>query len=340
MKYKAAVIHKEGKIEDNPLKIEELETKEPAENEVLIKVKVCGICRTDLHVVEGDLGEINNDLTPGHEVVGIIEKLGKNVKNFEAGERVGLAWLYSSCGSCEYCISGRENLCQNKQFTGFSKNGGYSEYTLADSRFIFKLPKELKDEEVAPLLCSGAIGYRSFKLADATPGSTIALFGFGGSAHLTLQLAKKLGHKVIVITRNPDHIELARQLGADLTFSPKDQETYENIKEEGIESAIVFAPASASIEDALKIIKPGGKVIVSGIHIDGEIKLDYDSQLFHEKVLMSVESYTREDMVEYLNLASNLKIKPVYETIKLEEINSALTELKNSRINGVKEIKF
>lgn len=339
MKTKVAFLEKPGKIEENPLKIKELELPELKENEVLIKVNACGVCRTDLHVVEGELGEVNN-VVPGHEVVGTIEKIGENVKNQKIGNKVGVAWLYSSCGSCEYCLSGRENLCQNKQFTGFSKNGGYSEYIIANSRFIFNLPFGLKDEEIAPLLCSGAIGYRSFKLTQASPGSTIAMFGFGGSAHLTLQLAKKLGHRVVIVSRNENHLKLASELGADFTFSPKNGNLYENLKDKEIEAAIIFAPSAIPIMNALKVIKPGGKVVVAGIHIDGEIKIDYDLQLFHEKMLLSVESYTRQDMVEYLRLATNLGIKPVYSDIKLEDINSALTELKNSELMGVKVIKF
>lgn len=339
MKTKAAFLEKPGRIEESPLKIKELELPELKENEVLIKVSACGVCRTDLHVVEGELGEVK-DIVPGHEVVGTIEKTGSEVKNQKIGNKVGVAWLYSSCGSCEYCLSGRENLCQSKQFTGFSKNGGYSEYVIADNRFIFNLSVELKDEEIAPLLCSGAIGYRSFKLANASPGSTIAMFGFGGSAHLTLQLAKKLGHKVIIVSRNENHLKLASELGADFTFSPKNGGIYENLKDRDIEAAIIFAPSAVPIMNALKIIKPGGRVVVAGIHVDGEIKIDYNSQLFHEKALLSVESYTREDMLEYLRLATNLGIKPVYTDIKLEEINSALADLKNSEIIGVKVIKF
>ena len=339
MKTKAAFIEKPEKIEENPLKIKEFELPELRENEVLIKVNACGVCRTDLHVVEGELGEIKN-IVPGHEVVGTIEKVDKEVSAQKIGKKVGVAWLYSSCVSCEYCLSGRENLCQNKQFTGFSRNGGYSEYIIADNRFIFDLPKGLKDEEIAPLLCSGAIGYRSFKLTNSSPGSTIAMFGFGGSAHLTLQLAKKLGHKVIIISRNENHLKLASELGADFTFSPKNGDVYENLKDKDIEDAIIFAPSATPIMNALKVIKPGGRVVVAGIHIDGEIKIDYDSQLFHEKTLLSVESYTREDMLEYLKLATNLGIKPVYADIKLEDVNSALTELKNSEVMGVKVIKF
>jgi propanol-preferring alcohol dehydrogenase len=339
MKTKAAFLKKPGKIEEKPLKIKKLELPELKENEVLIKVNACGVCRTDLHVVEGELGEVK-DIIPGHEVVGTIEKIGSEVKAQKIGNKVGVAWLYSSCGSCEYCLSGRENLCQNKQFTGFSKNGGYAEYIIADNRFIFNLPSGLNDEEIAPLLCSGAIGYRSFKLMQASPGSTVAMFGFGGSAHLTLQLAKKLGHKVIIISRNEEHLKLANELGADFSFSPKRGDLYENLKDKDIENAIIFAPAAIPIMDALKIIKPGGRVVVAGIHIDGEIKIDYYSQLFHEKTLLSVESYTREDMLEYLRLATNLGIKPVYTTIKLEDVNSALAELKNSEVIGVKVIKF
>ncbi|MEM0143458.1 MAG: alcohol dehydrogenase catalytic domain-containing protein [Candidatus Parvarchaeum sp.] len=171
MKTKAAFLEKPEKIENEPLRIKELELPGLKENEVLVRVNACGVCRTDLHIIEGNLGEVKN-IVPGHEVVGTIEEIGSEVKNQKIGDKIGIAWLYSSCGSCEYCLNGRENLCQNKQFTGFSKNGGYSQYMIADSRYVFNLPTGLKDEEIAPLLCSGAIGYRSFKLAKASPGRT------------------------------------------------------------------------------------------------------------------------------------------------------------------------
>ncbi len=340
MKALSAIIKKTGKIEENPLEIEEKDIPEINNDELLIKVNTCGVCRTDLHIVEGDLSSDVKDITPGHEIVGIVEKTGEKVKNIKKGDRVGIAWLYSSCGNCEYCISGRENLCQNKEFTGFSKNGGYSEYMIAKSNFVFKLPEKLKDEEIAPLLCAGAIGYRSFKLANPSPGSTIAMFGFGGSAHLTLQLAKKLGHNVVVVSRNENHLKLAKDLGADFTFSPKYGEVYSNLINKNIENAIVFAPSAIPIMNALKVIKPGGRVVVSGIHVEGKIDIDYDSQLFHEKMLLSVESYTRQDMLEYLKLAENLDIKSVYNLINLKDINSSLIRLKNSEINGVDVIKF
>ncbi len=340
MKVKAAILEKTGKIGENPLKIKEIDLPELRDNELLIKVDVCGVCRTDLHVIEGELDNNLKNVIPGHEIVGIISGKGREVKNLNIGERVGVAWLYNSCGNCEYCLSGRENLCENKQFTGFSRNGGYSQYMIADSRFVFQLPVQLKNEEIAPLLCSGAIGYRSFKLANASPGSTLAMFGFGGSAHLTLQLAKRLGYKVVIVSRNEEHLKLAGDLGADFTLSPKEGDIYQGLKDKDIENAIVFAPSAVPVMNALKIIKPGGRVVVSGIHIDGEIKIDYDSQLFHEKTLLSVELYTREDMREYLRLAANLGIKPVYDLIKLEDINSALNDLKKSRVNGVKIIKF
>ncbi len=338
MKTKSAVIVSEnGK---NRLEIKEVDIPELEDGEILLKVSVCGVCRTDLHILEGDLKKDVNGIVPGHEIVGVVEKAGNSVENLKVGTRVGLGWLYRSCGNCEYCISGRENLCKNKEFTGFSKRGGYSEYVVADSRFVFQLPNGLKDEEIAPLLCSGVIGYRAFKLSNSSAGSTIAMFGFGGSAHLTLQLAKKLGHKVIIVSRNENHLKLAKELGADFTFSPKNGNVFENLKDKDIENAIIFAPSSVPVMNALNIIKPGGRVVVAGIHIDGEIKIDYDSQLFHEKMLLSVEAYTRQDMLEYLKLANNLNIKPQYSTIKLDEINSTLEEMKNSEINGVKMIKF
>ncbi|MCW1293320.1 MAG: alcohol dehydrogenase catalytic domain-containing protein [Candidatus Parvarchaeota archaeon] len=282
MKARALVLESPTKIEENPLKMKEIEISEPKDYEVLLKVSSCAVTRADLQIIEGELGTVNN-IIPGHGIVGTVEKVGERVKGIKIGERVGARWLYNSCGNYEYCLSGKENLCKNKNLTGFTKNGGYSEYMIADSRYVFELPFDLKDQELSAFLSVGIIGYHAFKLANVSNAGTLALFGFGGSAQLTLQLAKKLGHKVIAISRNENHLNLARELGADFTFSPKYGDVYSNLVDKNIDSAIVFAPSSAPIMNALKVIKAGGRVVIVSLHIEGEIKLDYNLQLSNEK---------------------------------------------------------
>ena len=308
------------------------------DNELLVKVEVCGVCRTDLHIVEGDLPMIKEDLIPGHEVVGRVVGLGKNVSLFKVGDRVGIPWLRWTCGKCEFCLSGRENLCREKRFTGYSDDGGYSEFVSANADYVFSLPESISPEIAAPYLCSGIIGYRAFKLASSErrEGTRMGIFGFGGSAHLVVQLAAKLGVNAIVVSRGREHLELARELGAQEAYAPGEYLPNE-LK---LDSAIVFAPSGRTVLQALEAIKPGGSVAVPAIHMDAIPEMDYTRHLFGEKRLFSVEANTRQDAKEFLAYAERFNLKSIVETFPLEGANAALSSLKEGKIRGAVIIKL
>jgi propanol-preferring alcohol dehydrogenase len=335
---KAMVLHGPARIESKPLKQEDIEIPKPKKNQILVKVRACGICRTDLHVAEGELKPLRDKIIPGHEVVGEVKQLGEDANRFSVGDIVGVPWLYSTCGKCEYCLSGRENLCPNKKFTGYSENGGYAEYIVADQDFCFKLPKNADAESTAPLLCSGIIGYHALKAAVAKGEKQIGMFGFGSSAHITLELAVKMGYTVSVASREKGHLDMATELGAKYTYK-SDSDDMEKLKG-ALDSAVVFAPVGSVVLQALESVKPGGTVVVADIYTTPIGPLDYEKHLFHEKILTSVEANTRKDAEEYLALAFKFGIKPVYTTRKLEEANDALLDLKKDRIKGSVVLKI
>ncbi|MGC8623549.1 MAG: zinc-dependent alcohol dehydrogenase family protein [Candidatus Micrarchaeia archaeon] len=326
---KAMVLHKPDRIENKPLKLENVELRKIIDSELLVKVVACGVCRTDLHIVEGDLKPMKDKIIPGHEIVGKVVEAGKQAENFSEGDLVGIPWLHSTCGRCEYCVSGRENLCPNKTFTGYDENGGYAEYAIGNAAYTFKLGNGINPFETAPLLCAGIIGYRAFKIAKPSPGGTIAMFGFGSSAHVTMQLAKALGYKTVVVSRSEEHIELAKRLGADEAYTYKE---LPGIKT-GVDGAIVFAPSGDVIVNALAAVKKGATVAVADIYSTDIPKMNYERYIFGEKKLIAVEANTRQDAVEYLGLAERLKIKPVIETLALERANEALLKVKQG-VNG------
>lgn len=330
---KAMVLHDPSDIGDSPLKYEEVETPKPGENEVLVRVKACGVCRTDLHVVEGELPLVKKPIIPGHEIVGEITALGKGADRFSLGDVVGIPWLYKTCGKCEYCTSGKENLCPNKKFTGYTENGGYAEYVVAHQDFCFRLPKDSPPESMAPLLCSGIIGYHALKAATAGNRKRIGMFGFGSSAHITMQVAVGMGHNVVVVSRNPNHLDLARKLGAKETYLSDDEKAMAKVKGT-LDGAIVFAPVGKVSVSALEAVKPGGIVVVADIYSTPIGPLDYEKHIFHEKILTSVEANTRKDAEEFLDLVFRLGIKPTYSVRKLEDANQALLDLKKERIEG------
>lgn len=332
---KGMVLHKYAKVEDRPLKMEDLEPGDIKSDEILVKVIACGVCRTDLHIVEGQLGDASLPLVPGHEIVGRVEEIGKDVWNLSEGDLVGVPWLHSTCGKCEFCLSGRENLCHSKEFTGYTVNGGYAEYVKARSTFAFRLENGEDPYKAAPLLCAGIIGYRAFKLAAPPPGGSIGMFGFGSSAHITLQLASKLGFEAVAVSRSREHMDLAKRLGAAAAYSYDD---LENIRGK-LDSAIVFAPASRPILDALESVKSGGRVIVADIYVGNIESFSYEKYLFNERELKSVEANTREDAVEFLALSRRLKISSVVETVGLERANEALERLKKGNVNGAMVLK-
>lgn len=325
------MVHRSGK-EGSWLSQEEVAVKEPGPDEVLVKVRACGVCRTDLHIVEGDLPEVAKGVIPGHEIVGVVAKTGKSVTSVAEGQEVGMMWLHGTCGKCVYCLSGRENLCADKEFTGYSVNGGYAEYAIGREGFILPLPKGSNAERVAPFMCSGIIGYRALKMALPEPAGRLGIFGFGGSAHITVQMASKMGIDVCVVSRSIEHLNLARKLGAAETWK-SDPNTPKDIGEK-FDSAIVFAPAGDVVRLALECIRPGGRVVVPAVHLDGIPEMDYDSHLFREKHLLSVEANTRSDALDFLKAAFRYGLKSEIEIFNIGKANQALTKLKHGKING------
>ena len=332
---RAMVLRKNSNAESYPLKYEDVENPEPKENGILVQVSYCGVCRTDLHVVEGDLPPLAFPIIPGHEIVGKIVKVGRNVRTLSEGELVGIPWLHHTCGRCEYCITSRENLCDSKVFTGYTVNGGYAEYAIGEEGYVFALPEDSDPAKLAPFLCAGIIGYRALKMALPRPGGRIGFFGFGGSAHLTLQLASKLGYQTVGFSRNPSHLKLAEELGASETIltAGSDQGMLGN-KERNLDSAIVFAPAGEVVLQALRVLKKGGIVSIPAIHMSPIPQIDYDGDLFGERKLMSVESNTRSDAQEFLNLAARLKLESTITRRSLKEANKALSDLKKGDVVG------
>ena len=305
---------------------------EPGEGEVLIRIDVCGVCRTDLHIVEGNLSLAGPGLIPGHEIVGTVVKTGEHVHSLRPGDTVGVPWLHGTCGVCEFCASGRENLCRRKTFTGYTVNGGFAEYVIAREAFSIPIGRGMSPVQTAPLLCSGIIGYRAFKLARPPPGGILGIFGFGGSAHITLQIALALGYDVRVTTRNERHLELAMQLGATRAIGPHRADAA--AAKGSLDAAIVFAPSGLVVRSALESVGPGGIVAVPAIHMDAISLPDYELHLFHEKKLFSVEANTRADALEFMKLAARVGVRSVVKEFRLEDANTALSQLKAGEING------
>lgn len=315
-------------IEREPLELVELPDPEPGPGELLVRVRACAICRTDLHVVEGDLPEARLPIVPGHQVVGTVAARGPGCRRFAEGDRVGIAWLRETCGACKWCRSGRENLCPDSRYTGWHAHGGYAELAVVREDFAYAIPDAFTDEEAAPLLCAGIIGYRALRRARVPEGGRLALFGFGSSAHVVIQLARHRGHEVFVFTRGEGHRRLAGALGAAWTG-----DTYDRAPEPA-DSAIVFAPAGEVVPPALRALDRGGTVALAGIHMSPIPELDYETCLFHEKTLQSVEANTREDGRGLLEEAAEIPIRPEVTTFPLEEANESLGQLKADGIDG------
>ncbi|SRR5579875_295352 len=315
-------------IDDGPLRLVELPLPVPQGHQVRLRIAACGVCRTDLHVAEGDLAVHRPRVVPGHEIVGRVDALGPLATRFAVGDRVGAAWLASTCGTCRFCRSGRENLCLNATFTGWDHDGGYAEATLVDERFAYRLPDELSDEQAAPLLCAGIIGYRALRLSSLRPGGRLGLYGFGGSAHLTAQVAIAEGAEVFVATRSPEARRLASDLGAvwvgDAAEPPP----------EPLDAAILFAPAGDLVLPALAALDRGGVLAVAGIHLSDIPALDYARHLFEERVLRSVTANTRADGEELLRLAPRLGVRATTTPFSLRNADKALSELAHDRLVG------
>jgi len=321
------LLEKTQDIENEPLKYVEVPRPKPGSKEVLIQVQVCGVCHTDLHTVEGDLKLPKLPIIPGHQIVGIIEEKGEDVDQFNIGERVGVTWFYSSCGECEYCSHGQENLCEKAQFTGLDADGGYAEYTTIPAKYTFSLPEKFTDIQAAPLLCAGVIGYRSLRLSDIQPGDNLGLYGFGSSAHVVIQIANHWNCNTFVFTRSEEHRQHARELGA--VWTGKAQED----PPEKLDSSIIFAPAGWIVPEALRVLKKGGKIAINAIHMSPIPKIDYDL-LYYEKAIQSVSNLTYQDGKEFLKLAAEIPVKTEVETYSLSEANKVLKKVKVSDIKG------
>lgn len=313
--------------EESPLRLVDIPEPIPGPGQVQVRVSVCGVCHTDLHIVEGDINPPRLPIIPGHQVVGLIDAIGEGVKHLDLGIRVGIPWFQSACGTCKYCQSGMENLCPEAQYTGFHVNGGFAEYILADARFVLLIPDKISDRQAAPLMCAGIIGYRSLIRADLIPCERLGLFGFGASAHLAIQVAKYWDCEVYVFTRSQNHREHARQLGAVWVGG------VEESPPENLDRAIIFAPAGEIVPKALQKLRPGGTVAINAIHMSPIPEMPYEL-IYGERTLRSIANATYTDGVEFLKLAAEIPIYSTVQTYNLEQANQALLDVKYSKLNG------
>jgi propanol-preferring alcohol dehydrogenase len=335
---KAMLLRRIAPVDTSPLEWTDVPTPEPGPGEVRIRVRCCAVCRTDLHVVEGDLPQEKMPVIPGHQIVGIVDKFGPPLavshnqkeerSRLQLGQRVGVAWLRHTCGQCGYCMNGQENLCESARFTGYHADGGYAEYAVAPEAFVYELPDTFGDVEAAPLLCSGIIGYRALRRCNLRPGGTIALYGFGSSAHVVIQIAQHRGCKTYVVTRGENHRELARQMGADWVGEDASQMPVK------VDSAIMFAPAGELVLPALENLNKGGTLSLAGIYMTPIPPMDYTRYLFYERDLHSVTCNTREDGRDLLAEAAAIPIRPHTTVYPLVDANRALQDLNNDRISG------
>jgi propanol-preferring alcohol dehydrogenase len=327
---KACILNKPAPVETRPLALTEIPKPTPSSDEVVIKISACGICRTDLHVVEGELAVKKSPVIPGHQIVGTIDEIGAGASEFKIGDRVGVAWLNRTDGVCRFCTSGRENLCEFAEFTGWTCDGGYAEYVAAPARFVYHLPENFPNLHAAPLLCAGIIGYRALKLTNLIkwPGARLGIYGFGAAGHICIQIARSRGADVYVATRDRKrHQKLAEELGAVWVGDTFDAPPIP------LDAAIIFAPAGEIVPAALKSIDRGGTLVLGGIHMSPIPQFDY-SLIYGERVVRSVMNNTREDGREFLVEAAAIPITTSVETFPLDDANDALIALKNDAIRG------
>jgi propanol-preferring alcohol dehydrogenase len=310
-----------------PLERRALDVREPGPGEVLLRVRACGVCRTDLHVVAGELPFPKLPLVPGHEVIGIVAARGRDVDRFAVGDRVGVPWLGGTCGACDFCRSGRENLCADARFTGYQRDGGYAEFIAADARYCFRIPGGYGDAEAAPLMCAGLIGYRS--LRKAGDAARLGIYGFGAAAHIVAQVARHEGRTVLAFARPGDETALAfaRELGAAWA-GPSDA-----LPPEPLDAAIIFAPVGWLVPAALRALRPGGRVVCAGIHMSEIPAFPYEI-LWQEREIVSVANLTRRDGEEFLALAPQVPVRTTVTTYPLEDANGALADLREGRVQG------
>jgi propanol-preferring alcohol dehydrogenase len=329
---KAWLLNKPAPVDENPLKVAEVPVLVPGADELLLRVDACGICRTDLHVVEGELAVRRSPLIPGHQIVGRVTETGSRVEGFAIGDRAGVAWLNRTCGKCEYCLQGRENLCDQAMFTGWTVDGGYAEYVVAHSAFSYRIPDNFDDAQAAPLLCAGIIGYRCLRLTGLKEnewnGARVGLYGFGAAGHIAIQLARARGSDVYVCTRDRErHQALAHELGAEWVGNATDEPPVK------LDAAIIFAPAGELVPVALKAMRKGGTVVLGGIHMSPIPSFDY-SLIYGERMIRSVANNTRADGRDFLLEAARIPVHTRVQTFPFEQANDALMALKNDAIRG------
>jgi len=300
----------------------------PGADEVLVRVRACGVCRTDLHLVEGDLAPRRRGVTPGHQVVGEVVAAGTDVTRFALGDRIGIAWLRRTCGSCRRCRAGQENLCPDSRYTGWDADGGFADYAVVPAAYGYSIPDDYTDEQAAPLLCAGIIGYRALRRAQLPPGGRLGIYGFGASAHITAQIALAEGAELVVLTRGERSRELAAELGATFVGGAYDRPPM------SLDSAIVFAPVGDIVPAALEAVDRGGTVAIAGIHLSDIPTLDYERQLFYERDLRSVTSNTRRDGEELLRLAARLDVRIHTTRYEFDALDQALRDLAASAFSG------
>lgn len=325
---RAMILDRQAPVSGSPLALRDIAVPDPGSGEIRVRVRACGVCRTDLHVIEGDLPPRRMPLVPGHQVVGVVDRLGPGASRFREGDRIGIAWLRHACGICRYCRAGRENLCESSQFTGYHADGGYAEYAVVPQAFAYAIPEVFGDAEATPLLCAGIIGYRALQRAEIPYGGRLGIWGFGSSAHVVIQVALARGCRVYVATRGEKHQALAREMGAAWVGGASEALPVR------VDGGVLFAPAGELVPVALRSIEKGGTLAVAGIWLSAIPGLDYERELFYERNLRSVTANTRADGEALLLEASAIPLKPRVTTFPLAEANRALQLLKADQING------
>ncbi len=329
---KAMVLQSPRPIDEAPLILSEVPTPSPGAGQIRLRVHVCGVCHTDLHTVEGELTLPKLPVIPGHQIVGTVDEPGDGVSRFKVGDRVGVAWLHSACGRCDFCRRGLENLCVNARFTGLHVDGGYAQYTLAEEQFAYAIPAQFSDEDASPLLCAGIIGYRSLRLSGIRPGENLGLYGFGASAHIALQVARHWGCAVYVFTRGHAHRELALELGAVWAGSA------EETPPATMDASVTFAPAGWIVPLALEHLRPGGTLAINAIYMSPIPEMPY-AKIYEERTLRSVANFTSQDAEEFLRLAAEVPVRTEVEAFPLAEANQVLQKLKRSEIRGAAALR-
>jgi len=324
---KACLLASPAAVESRPLRFADIARPRPSGNQILVRVHACGVCRTDLHVVEGELAPRKSPVVPGHQVVGVVEDHGPEAARFANGARVGIPWLHRTCGVCSFCRSGRENLCERAEFTGWTVDGGYAEYVTAPEDFVYSLPEGFADLHVAPLLCAGIIGFRTLRVSGVQPGGSLAMYGFGAAAHVAIQVARYWKIEVYAISRDSRHRQLALDLGAGWAGGSEDEPP------KPVDAALIFAPAGELVIAALRSLKRGGTVALGGIHMSPIPPLDYNL-LYHERVIRTVANNTRADGEDFMRIAAEIPIHTQVQEFGLEEANDALMALKHDAIRG------